>query len=233
MASARCFVLSCEHGGHRVPAPYRALFASQGPLLRSHRGYDLGILPLARRLAQGLAAPLLAAEVTRLLVDLNRSPGSATLFSEWSWTLSPVARQDLLQRYYHPYRQALATKIHELVGTGAAVVHLSIHSFTSELAGQVRQADLGLLYDPARPAEAAFCRQWQRALREGLPGLRVRRNYPYRGVADSLVRTLRRQFAPDCYLGIELEVNQSLPLGDPVKWDQVQTVLLRSIPGEQ
>jgi hypothetical protein len=38
----------------------------------------------------------------------------------------------------------------------------------------------------------------------------VRRNYPYRGTADGFTTYLRRQFSARKYLGIELEVNQSL-----------------------
>ncbi len=44
-------LVSCEHAGNQIPAPYQALFANRQSLLTSHRGYDIGILPLARKLA--------------------------------------------------------------------------------------------------------------------------------------------------------------------------------------
>ena len=66
-------VVTCEHGGNRIPAPYRDLFHAHDALLDSHLGYDLGALNLARALAKAFAAPLVASTVSRLLVDLNRS----------------------------------------------------------------------------------------------------------------------------------------------------------------
>ena len=80
-------LISCEHGGNRAPPPYRALFAGEEGRLATHRGYDIGILPFARVLARELAAPLHAATVTRLLVDLNRSQRSPSLFSPLTRTL--------------------------------------------------------------------------------------------------------------------------------------------------
>jgi len=37
-------VLTCEHGGNRVPAAYRALFEGAEALLATHAGYDIGAL---------------------------------------------------------------------------------------------------------------------------------------------------------------------------------------------
>ena len=36
------------------------------------------------------------------------------------------------------------------------VLHVAVHSFTPVLHGERRNADVGLLYDPARPRERAF-----------------------------------------------------------------------------
>jgi predicted N-formylglutamate amidohydrolase len=221
-------ILSCEHGGSRIPAAYEALFHGQEELLATHRGYDLGILPLARYLARELGAPLHAAEVSRLLVDLNRCRHSPTLFSEVTRRLPAGERGEILRRYYDPYREAVTRSVAGGL-RGGRVLHLSVHSFTPELRGVVRRADIGLLYDPARPVEAEFCRRWQAAITRLDPGLRVRRNYPYRGVSDCLVTTLRRQFAGERYLGLEIEVNQKLPRGEPGRWRRVRRVLLDSL----
>ncbi len=222
-------ILSCEHGGNRVPAPYRELFAGEQELLTSHRGYDIGILPLARRLARELSAPLHAAETSRLLVDLNRSRHSPTLFSEISRRLSPAERETILRRYYDPYRRRVSEAVDSLLAAGRRVAHLSVHSFTPALRGVERQTDLGLLYDPQRAAEREFCRLWQEVLRRTNPELRVRCNYPYRGVSDSLAKTLRNVFDTEAYLGIELEINQKFPAGEPESWRRIQSSLLRSL----
>ena len=76
------------------------------------------------------------------------------------------------------------------------------------LRGETRNADVGILYDPRRPAEKRFAMAWARAIRAAARELRVRRNYPYLGVGDGLTTTLRRRFPAWRYLGIELEVNQ-------------------------
>ena len=41
---------------------------------------------------------------------------------------------------------------------GRRVIHISSHSFTPELDGKVRSADVGLLYHPGRHGEAAAVR---------------------------------------------------------------------------
>jgi predicted N-formylglutamate amidohydrolase len=104
----------------------------------------------------------------------------------------------------------VAADVSERVGKGRRVIHLGVHTFTPELDGVVRGADVALLYDPARPWERALCAVWARSLAARLPHLAVRRNQPYRGASDGLTTWLRTRFAPRVYLGIEVEVNQRL-----------------------
>src|SRR4030081_1301042 len=63
------FIITCEHGGNRIPAPYRRLFRGRRVLLDSHRGYDPGALVMARALARAFRAPLVTSTISRLLVD--------------------------------------------------------------------------------------------------------------------------------------------------------------------
>jgi predicted N-formylglutamate amidohydrolase len=97
-------------------------------------------------------------------------------------------------------RQAIADYGH--------VIHLSSHSFTPELNSKVRNADIGLLYDPSRPGEVELCERWQTILKACAPDLRVRRNYPYAGKGDGLTAWFRQRLPPGAYVGIELEINQ-------------------------
>lgn len=210
MPEKRQLVLSCEHGGNHVPPQYQDLFMGLEELLDSHRGYDPGALSLAKFLASAMAVPLKKAENTRLLVDLNRSPQSRTLFSEIVQGLSQSEKKQLLAQHYLPYRTALTETVRGLIADGNQVLHLSIHTFTPKLAGKIRNAELGLLYDPAVNEEKLFCQSWCQLLKDRLPELRVRYNFPYRGTADGLVRTLRQNFQQKDYLGIELELNQAL-----------------------
>lgn len=222
-------LLTCEHGGNRVPRRFSALFVDAGAALESHRGYDPGSLELGKLLSRRLKAPLFYATVTRLLVELNRSLGHRALFSEFTASLDHAARQELLHRYYLPYRRQVEDWIGEAVARGEAVLHVSVHTFTPKLHGQVRRADVGLLYDPARPWEKRLCRQWQTALEDIRRDLRVRRNYPYLGKADGFTTHLRRRFAADCYAGIELEVNQLWPRKPAAEWRGLQRSLAESL----
>ena len=210
MAEKRQLVISCEHGGNQIPAEYRGLFLHQQELLGSHRGYDAGALALAKSLACGLAAPLKTSETSRLLVDLNRSPGSRQLFSVLSRLADRDTREQILRHHYQPYRAAVAKLVNDFIAAGSQVVHLSVHSFTPELNGRSRNAAVGLLYDPTRTEEKLFCQNWQHRLKLRLPNLQIRRNYPYRGTTDGLAPYLRAGLSPLDYLGIELEVNQAL-----------------------
>lgn len=201
-------VLSCEHGGNRIPAAWRSLFANATDVLQTHRGYDIGALPVARHLAAALSAPLVYSEVSRLLVDLNRSRHHRSLFSDYTRDCDRNRQQKILDEHYFPYRAKVERALRDKLKRHRMVVHLSIHSFTPALNGHVRNADFGLLYDPARNKEKALCTELQKNMQHY--GLRVRRNYPYRGNADGLTTSLRTQFAANAYVGIELEINQKL-----------------------
>lgn len=213
--------MTCEHAGNKVPRAYSASFRRYSRLLRTHRGYDIGALSLAREFAAALRAKLFYSTTSRLLVDLNRSPWNPEAFSP----ATPLAaRKRILERYYRPYRRSLEAEVRAAVRRGRGVVHLSCHSFTPRLDGVERRADVGLLYDPRRRDEAHLCLAWQKALASS--ALRVRRNYPYRGYADGLTTELRRKFAARRYLGIELEVNQKYPQGKPGAWRALRRALI-------
>jgi predicted N-formylglutamate amidohydrolase len=201
------WLLTCEHGGHEVPARWKRLFRGAGLVLRSHRGWDRGALATFRILAPAVADASFFATTTRLLVDLNRSVGHRALFSEFTRQLPEPEREAILETHYYAWRDAVISQIDAWRAAGDSVLHVSVHSFTPALNGVVRNADIGLLYDPGRPWERAICRRWRTILRDKAPDARVRLNYPYRGTADGFTKHLRRRF-PEGYAGIELELNE-------------------------
>jgi predicted N-formylglutamate amidohydrolase len=208
-SSSPRLLLTCEHGGNRVPAAYRRLFAGSRAVLDSHRGLDIGARDAARFLQRHLAAPLICATVTRLLVDLNRSVTHPGLLSEWTCDLDDEDKRAILSRHYHPYRRAVERWIGTRIRRGETVFHLAVHSFTPVLDGRRRQADVGLLYDPARAFEKRLCAAWQAGLADVREPWKIRRNYPYRGTSDGQVVALRRLFPASRYAGVELELNQA------------------------
>jgi len=221
------FLVTCEHGGNRIPARYRRYFAGREALLRTHRGYDPGALAMARELAQQLNAPLYYATVSRLLIDLNRSIGHPRLYS--GAVRDAGARREILERYYLPYRSEVEAAIAQAVAQGARVVHFSSHSFTPVLDGEVRNADVGLLYDPGRAAERELCVRWRAALQRAVPEIRVRRNYPYAGKSDGFTSYLRRRFGPGDYVGIELEINQRHVFHNGRPWREQRAAILAAL----
>lgn len=203
-------VSTCEHGGNRVPPELRDRFRGAAGALASHRGWDPGALLIARRLSRAMGCPLIATTISRLVVDPNRSRHHRELFSPWTRDLPPAEREALVERYWVPHRQAVDAALDRAVERHGAVLHLGVHSFVPRLRGHTRPFEIGLLYDPKRPAE----KRWARALRAHLgdlePQWRVRMNQPYRGDADGLTTAQRRQRPEPVYAGLELEVNQRL-----------------------
>jgi predicted N-formylglutamate amidohydrolase len=221
-------LLTCEHGGNRIPPAYADYFAEHRDLLDTHRGFDAGALVVARDFVAAFEAPLIASTTSRLLADLNRSANHPHVHGPGLRDAPPELRRAILARYHTPYRSEVQMAVSSLLAEGVNVVHLSCHSFTPEWDGQPRQCDIGLLFDPRRTAEGRLCRAWQARLRAAEPTLAVRRNYPYRGISDGLTSALRRRFPAERYVGIELEVNQRYPLAGGKPWRAIRALLVES-----
>jgi predicted N-formylglutamate amidohydrolase len=222
-------LITCEHGGNRIPPRYRPLFRGHEDLLHTHRGYDAGALAMAKELATTFKAPLFVATTSRLLIDLNRSIGHPKLYSEATRPAPAELRREILEAHYLPYRAEAEAHIAHEVARGRRVIHISSHSFTPMLDGEVRNADIGLLYDPGRSAEAALCRRWQAALQAVAPEVSVRRNYPYTGKSDGFTAYLRRRFRASDYVGIELEINQQRVTEGGRGWRRLRAVVIDTL----
>lgn len=220
-------IITCEHGGNEVPSKYAGLFRGADRILKTHRGYDIGALAVARDIAEALHAPLHAATTTRLLIDLNRSIGHPSCFSEFTSGLDEQAKLALIRRCYAPYRTRVEKQIARWVKRGERVLHLSVHSFTPVLRGATRNADIGLLYDSRRVREKELVTSWLWTLSLESP-YRVRRNYPYLGRSDGFTTALRHRYPAARYLGIELEINQRL-LASTVQEPFVRGVIVESL----
>ena len=202
------YLVTCEHGGNDIPPRYAPLFRGHHALLASHRGYDPGALATAQALAHALDAHSLTSTISRLLVELNRSPGRQFRYSPVMRGVPPSVRAEICRAHYTPHWAAAEAFVRDAAAQGRPVLHVSSHTFTPSLDGDVRRTDIGLLYDPSREWERRLCSAWQRALELRLPQWTTRRNYPYRGKADGLTRYLRSRFDDASYCGIELEINQ-------------------------
>ncbi len=65
-------VITCEHGGNKIPKDYQYLFKDYKSVLQTHRAYDPGALELAKLLSKK-GNYFFFSEISRLLIELNRS----------------------------------------------------------------------------------------------------------------------------------------------------------------
>lgn len=203
-------ILSCEHAVNLVPATYKDYFQHYKQLLDTHYALDLGSLTVACHLSKYFVCTLVQAQATRLLIDCNRTLTHRSCFSQITKNLPKTIKQQIIADYYLPFRCQVEDEICKAIDLRRQVWHLSIHSFTQVMNNLTRNADIGLLYDPQRENEQILAKNWERQLKLNYKNLRVRRNYPYRGIADGFTTALRKIFAPNNYLGIEVEINQGL-----------------------
>lgn len=218
------WVFTCEHAGNDIPENYASLFQRHHHVLQTHRAIDLGSKEAYEVLRQN-ADFAHAQYFSRLLIEVNRSLHHPKLFSEFTKNLNRREKQQIIERYYLPYRKEVESEIRGFIQKNQEVVHISVHTFTPELDGIVRNTDIGLLFDPSRPAEKSFCHFWKHKITAVMPDFKVRFNYPYLGKSDGFVTYLRKLF-PINYVGIELEINQK-------HQTQIQNIafkLLKSLP---
>lgn len=219
-------VLTCEHAGNNIPAEYRELFKEAQEVLQTHRGYDPGAHDVYRRLKK-MASFARSYKESRLLIEPNRSQHHPDLFSEFTRELPRESKDQLIGKYYLPYRRDVEKAILNYLGKGEEVVHLSIHTFTPQLNGKIRNTDIGLLYDPTRKIEREWCTGLKKQIKEKDNSLRVRMNYPYRGQSDGFTTHLRKRFQEN-YRGIEIEINQKFVKGNKMP-DSLNSTLFFSI----
>ena len=215
-------MLTCEHASNKLPAAFKKFVPAD--VQKTHRAYDIGALQVFRKLVK-FAKPEFSCEgkFSRLFVDLNRTITNKSAFSEYYGKLeaSDMAAAKKMKAsaiaYWMEYRENVKKFVAKNVNTSkkgtksaasnAAVVHLGIHSFTPTLNGKVRNTDIGILYDPARPLERKYAQVIKDEIKRLYPHMKVRFNYPYKGTSDGLTTTLRKKFGPR-YVGIEIEMNQ-------------------------
>ena len=206
--------LSSEHASNAVPEFFFFFFKSKEAkaVLKTHRGYDIGAGDVFWELAKILRTSYaIQGAYTRLAIDLNRNSNKNHRYSEFTEQATDVEKQRL-EGYWDGFRDAFlgAVKAELSKKNPSQIIHLSIHSFTPELDGKVRNADIGILYDPSRKKEAAYAKALKKNLETYCPELRVRFNYPYLGKTDGHVTALRKQYKDSEYLGFEIEFNQGM-----------------------
>lgn len=146
-------LLLADHAGNRVPEELADLGLPAEELAR-HIAFDIGIAPLARRLAALLDAPALLNHCSRLVIDPNRRPGEPSSIPEVSdgtlvpgnRRLDPTERVRRVRLYLLPWHRAIARRIARCRRAGILPTILSLHSFTPRLGGVDRPWQVGVLW---------------------------------------------------------------------------------------
>ncbi len=174
-------------------------------LMADHIAVDIGTDALTRRLARALSARAIIANVSRLVVDVNRDaddPGAVPASSDGhiipgNWDLPTAERELRIAAIHTPYHSAIEA---ELAAHRPALI-ISVHSFTPCLSSRPDEArpwPVGILYN-----------QDDRAARLGLlalaaRGLHVGDNQPYSGRTLNYTMDRHAEANRIPYLGIEV-----------------------------
>ncbi len=180
-AGSSAFVLTCEHGGRRIPKALDSL-GLDAEALDKHFTLDLGALALARALSERLDAPLVHQPFSRLVCDCNRRPEVASFIPEsgegqpipGNIGLAPDAAMQRRNEIWRPFHAGLTAKLERRRIAGLSSHLVSIHSFAPVFLGESRPWRVGILYERNRDLSPALLG----CLSESL-GAAVGDNQPY------------------------------------------------------
>lgn len=208
-------ILVCEHASNALAGPWQDAAAV---LLASHAASDIGALGLARALGPRLAqafggAELVAAPLSRLIYDLNRSPDRPDACPAQS-EIHPVpmnravdAAERLLrtERLYLPFHNLVRARLARALALGEKPAVLTIHSFTPVWHGQPRSVEFGVIHD----ATDGLAREIVAAAEVMNLGLLTELNAPY-SAADHVTHSLRLHALPYGLDNAMLEIRNDL-----------------------
>ncbi len=147
------FLLVCDHASRLVPHSLGSL-GLDDTQLASHIAWDIGAAGVAKRLSTALDATLLLQSYSRLVIDCNRPPGSASSIptrSEYvriaaNEGLTTAAKAARVAEIFTPYHAAISTVLDQRRAAGTRTLLVSMHSFTPVYLGQTRPWKVGLMY---------------------------------------------------------------------------------------
>ena len=203
-------------------------------MMTRHSALDVGVGALTEALAANLDAPAIIATLSRLVVDLNRAPGSPGLIPitadgdevPGNAVLTAEERERRVADYHAPYHDAVAAQL----DAQPPRLVVSVHSFTPRLLSrpdELRPWHVGILYN-----------RDDRAARIALPMLRADGiiagdNEPYSGRDLNYTMNRHAEARGIPYLGLEIRQDE-LDDDDAVgRWAAVLgRVILACLPKE-
>lgn len=192
-AGAGRVVLLCDHASNFIPPEFGTLGLDPAELSR-HIAWDPGALPVSLLLSQALDAPLVAAGMSRLVIDCNRPldapdlvpPVSETTRIPGNQDLGTVAKARRVSLSHTPFHAAVEALVDERLGAGRDTWLVAVHSFTPVYKGATRPWHVGILHDEDERLSVPLI-----AALRGAAGVCVGDNQPY-SPADRVYYTLAR-----------------------------------------
>lgn len=222
-------VIVCEHASNAFPAAFGTLGLCAADR-RAHIAWDPGAVGLARALARRLDATLVAAQVSRLVYDLNRPPNAASACAATSETYTIPGNRDLgpadrllrTETVYLPFHTALHDTLARRLATGRDTVVVTIHSFTPVWHGRPRAVEIGVIHD----AGDSFATKLLRELATS-SGHACALNEPY-SAADGVTHTLKLHAVPYGLDHAMVEVRNDL-IATPAAEEAMAATLARAL----
>lgn len=207
-------LLTSEHASARLPEGWTWTEADQR-LVGSHWAFDLGAAELTRELAHALGASAVMSRFSRLLADPNRHLEADDLFRrvadgepvQLNQNVDAKERERRISGYWEPYHAAIDREL----GATSAPVLLSIHTFTPNYQGELRQVEVGVLFDDPEEREAEILRAVI-----AKHGFDTRMNEPYSG-RGGMMYAANRHARNHARLALELELRQDLAVDAGVR----------------
>jgi predicted N-formylglutamate amidohydrolase len=210
------FVIAVDHASARVPKRLGSLGLPPGELER-HIAWDIGALEVARRVAETLDAPLVAANYSRLVIDCNRDPRVASSIPTRSESVDIPGNRGLddeevaarRREIFQPYHDRLVTLLDERQRAGRPTILVAQHSMTEVFNGVPRLMHAAVLYNRDRRFADLVLQQLRLE-----PSLTVADNEPY-FVSDDTDFTIPRHGEARGLPHVEIEIRQDLVRDEP------------------
>jgi predicted N-formylglutamate amidohydrolase len=205
------FLIVVDHASARIPRRLANL-GLPDPELQRHIAWDIGALGVARRVAEGIDAPLVAQNYSRLVIDCNRDPTVPTSIPRISELREIPGNLDLSAaeiaarraEIFDPYHRRIRDLIDDRLAAGRRVIVVAQHTMTDLFKGDRREMHAAVLYNRDRRFAG---RVLDRLRRE--PHLIVADNEPY-FVSDATDYTIPHHAESRALLHVEIEIRQDL-----------------------
>jgi len=195
-------LIIADHASNFVPDDIDLLI--DDVLLNNHIAVDIGVKDTCEIMVNCSDIAAIMATQSRLVIDLNREEGDASLFPEVSDghiikgnMIDKAASDSRIKRFFRPYH----SKISEIIENNKPDLILSLHSFTPLLKAEPsleRPWDIGVLYGEHESTSKLAIEYLEEE------GLKVGDQLPYSGKILNATMNRHAEVHNIPYFGIEM-----------------------------